>query len=52
MPHLIQPSADDHYTHRSTASLRNQTDNQPDESPVGAENRVTVPDQGLSGWRT
>ena len=32
MPHLIQPGADEHSTHRSAAGLRNQADNQPDES--------------------
>ena len=32
MPHLIQPGAGEHSTHRSTASLRDQADNQPNES--------------------
>jgi hypothetical protein len=31
MPHLIQPGASEHATHRSAAGLRDQTDNQPDE---------------------
>jgi hypothetical protein len=31
MPHLIQPGAGEHSTHRSAASLGDQTDNQPDE---------------------
>src|SRR4051812_34574599 len=31
MPHLIQPSAGEHSTHRSAAGLRDQTNNQPDE---------------------
>src|SRR5256885_14508836 len=32
MPHLIKPGADEHSTHRSAASLRDQADNQPDAS--------------------
>jgi hypothetical protein len=37
MPHLIQPGAGQHPTHRSTAGLRDQTDNQADEvGNVGA----------------
>ena len=31
MPHLLQPGTGEHPTHRSTAGLRDQTDNQPDE---------------------
>ena len=31
MPHLLQPGTGEHSTHRSTAGLRDQTDNQPDE---------------------
>src|SRR4051794_35279181 len=31
MPHLIQPGAGEHSTHRSAASLSDQTNNQPDE---------------------
>ena len=31
MPHLIQPGAGEHSTHRSAAGLRDQADNQPDE---------------------
>ena len=30
MPHLIQPAAGEHSTHRSAAGLRDQADNQPD----------------------
>jgi hypothetical protein len=32
MPHLIQPGAGKHPTHRSTPGLRDQTDHQPDEA--------------------
>src|SRR3954453_9357662 len=32
MPHLFQPGAGEHSTHRSATGLRDQTDNQPDES--------------------
>src|SRR5918995_3934368 len=31
MPHLLQPSAGEHSTHRSAAGLRDQTNNQSDE---------------------
>ena len=31
MPHLLQPSAGEHPTHRSAAGLRDQTNHQPDE---------------------
>src|ERR1700712_4645211 len=32
MPHLIQPGAGEHSTHRSTAGLRDETNKQADES--------------------
>src|SRR4051794_26685732 len=32
MPYLIQPGTGEHSTHRSTAGLSDQADNQPDES--------------------
>src|SRR6187399_535097 len=35
MPHLIQPGAGEHSTHRSAAGLRDQTDHQSDEGLEG-----------------
>src|SRR5215213_742125 len=40
MPHLLQPGAGEHSTHRSAAGLRDQTDNQPDERLEGGSGKA------------
>src|SRR3954453_16185579 len=54
MPHLLQPGAGEHSTHRSAAGLRDQTDNQPDEGLEGGsgEARAELGRQtGQRAWR-
>src|SRR3954449_9904786 len=40
MPHVFQPGAGEHSTHRSAAGLRDQTDNQPDERLEGGSGKA------------
>src|SRR3954470_17345212 len=40
MPHLLQPGAGEHSTHRSAAGLRDQTNNQSDEGLEGGSGKA------------